>query len=52
MQRMESQMLGVSEKAKMMDGPDMLEGGVWILQNRSFTYNNDWRSGTRASRKY
>lgn len=52
MQRMESQMLGVSEKAKMMDGPDMLEGGVWILQNRSFTYNNDWRSGTIASRKY
>lgn len=52
MQRMESQMLGVSEKAKMMDGPDMLEGGVWILQNRSFTYNNDWRSGNRASRKY
>jgi len=52
MQRMESQMLGVSEKAKMMDGPDMLEGGAWILQNRSFTYNNDWRSGTRANRKY
>jgi len=51
-QRKENQMLGVSEKAKMMDGPDMLEGGVWILQNRSFTYNNDWRSGTRASRKY
>ena len=52
MQRMESQMLGVSEKAKMMDGPDMLEGGVWILQNRSFTYNNDWRSRSIPNRKF
>ena len=52
MQRMESQMLGVSEKAKMMDGPDMLEGGVWILQNRSFTYNNDWRSRRIPNRKF
>lgn len=33
MMRMETQMLGVSKSSKIMDGPDCLEGGVWILQN-------------------
>jgi hypothetical protein len=33
MQRMEAQMLSVSTNSKTMDGPDALEGGVWILQN-------------------
>jgi hypothetical protein len=33
MKRMEAQMKGVSKKSKLMDGPDCLEGGVWILEN-------------------
>jgi hypothetical protein len=33
MQRMEAQMKAVSKNCKLMDGPDCLEGGVWILQN-------------------
>jgi len=33
MQRMEAQMLGISKSSKLMDGPDCVEGGVWILQN-------------------
>ena len=52
MRRLESQFLGVSPNAKIMDGPDGVEGGVWILQNRSFNHGNDYRSGNRASRKY
>ena len=52
MKRLESQFLGVSEKAKMMDGPDLVEGGVWILQNRSFNYMNDYRVGRVSNRKY
>ncbi|MBW7838590.1 MAG: hypothetical protein H3C36_02895 [Chitinophagaceae bacterium] len=34
MMRMEEEMLSVSEDCKTMDGPDMLEGGVWLIQNR------------------
>lgn len=34
MQRMEGQMLAVNPKQKKMDGPDMLEGGVWKLQHK------------------
>lgn len=33
MQRMEAQMKAVSKNSKQIDGPDCLEGGVWILQN-------------------
>jgi hypothetical protein len=33
MQRMDTQMLSVSPKATTIDGPDCLEGGVWILAN-------------------
>lgn len=32
MQRMKAQMRNVSQKQKRMDGPDMLEGGVWLLK--------------------
>jgi hypothetical protein len=34
MKRMDAQMLGVSKNSKTMDGPDALEGGVWILDNK------------------
>ena len=51
MQRLHDQMLSVSPSSKIMDGPDALEGGVWILQNK-------WKSqltylvGNRPNRKY
>lgn len=34
MQRLESQFLSVSPNSKTMDGPDDIEGGVWLLQNK------------------
>jgi len=52
MRRLESQFLGVSEKAKMMDGPDGVEGGVWILQNRMSNYENAYVVGKISNRKY
>ncbi len=52
MKRMKEQMLGVSPKQKIMDGPDMLEGGVWILQNQTFTYDLPYAIGNVDSRKY
>ena len=52
MERMEQQMLGVSPTAKMMDGPDLLEGGVWIIQNSIATSNNAYSVGFRQSQKY
>lgn len=52
MMRMEDQMLGVSEKATVMDGPDMLEGGVWIGQNRQMRKQTTYAFGQRESRHY
>ena len=34
MQRLESQFLSVSPNSKTMDGPDAVEGAVWIIQNK------------------
>lgn len=51
-QRLESQFLGVSEKAKLMDGPDAVEGGIWILQNRSFSLQNTYKFGKRISNRF
>lgn len=39
MQRMKEQMLGVSETATVIDGPDMLEGGVWITNSKQIKKN-------------
>lgn len=52
MERMEQQMLGVSATSKMMDGPDLLEGGVWIIQNSIATSNNTYAVGFRQSQRY
>lgn len=52
MQRLDGQMLGVSPKQKKMDGPDMVEGGVWILQNRTFSNSHNYRVAPRTSRRY
>lgn len=52
MQRMEGQMLGVSPKQKKMDGPDMLEGGVWLLQRKTFKANHTYRTAKINDRRY
>lgn len=52
MKRMHEQMIGVSEKSVMMDGPDMLEGGCWLIQNRAQRKATTWKAGKRVSRKY
>lgn len=33
MKRMEEEFIGVAPNSKMMDGPDGLEGAVWIIEN-------------------
>lgn len=50
--RMEEQMLAVSETSKEMDGPDMLEGGVWIILNRTLREDLPYAVGKIESRKY
>lgn len=52
MQRMKDQMLGVSESATVMDGPDMLEGGVWIINNRQVKKAMTYAYSARPSRSY
>ncbi|MGE4345930.1 MAG: hypothetical protein AB7D46_00805 [Flavobacteriaceae bacterium] len=52
MERMEQQMLGVSQTAKMMDGPDCVEGGVWIIQNSIATSNNTYSVGFRQNQRF
>ena len=52
MMRMNDQMLGVSLNAKMMDAPDALEGGVWLIQNRQVQKNMGYAHGKIKSRRY
>jgi hypothetical protein len=52
MKVMEDQMLGVSENSKMMDGPDMLEGGVWILENKTMQMEGGYSFGAVSNRKF
>lgn len=52
MKRMHDQMLGVSEKATVLDGPDMLEGGCWLIQNRAVQKNMTYRVGKTNNRHY
>lgn len=52
MVRMSDQMLGVSENAKQIDGPDGLEGGVWIILNREHKKNTTYSFGARVNMKY
>lgn len=51
MERMEDQMLDVSENSKTMDGPDALEGAVQKLQEQNVNAQNTWRTGKRVSFK-
>ena len=52
MVKMHDQMLAVSEDCKEMDGPDMLEGGVWLIENRVTKQNVNYDYGAIESRKY
>lgn len=52
MKRMEEEFVGVDESSKMMDGPDMLEGGVWILRNSQEQNDTTYSVGFRSNRKY
>lgn len=52
MQRMEDQWLGVAPNSKTMDAPDMIEGGVWIIQNRQVSKATTHRVGRRVSHKF
>lgn len=49
---MEEQMLGVSETAKIMDGPDGLEGACWILENKTVQMEGGYSFGAVQSRKF
>ncbi len=51
MQIMEEQMLAVSPDADMIDGPDALEGGVWILQHK-YKGPRTYAVGYRPNRKF
>ncbi len=52
MQRMSEEFLGVDPNSKMMDGPDMLEGGVWILKDSIDKDETSYSVGFRPNRKY
>lgn len=52
MERMAEQFLGVDPNSKFMDGPDLLEGGVWLLKNRSERRETTYVVGQTISRKY
>lgn len=48
----ESQMLAVSSSAKYMDGPDALEGAIWLIQDKNNSNSYMYSFGARASSKY
>ncbi|MDM1513583.1 hypothetical protein [Myroides odoratimimus] len=52
MERLEQQMLGVSEKAKMMDGPDMVEGAISMIAPAIHSFSNTYVIGRRINNKY
>ena len=52
MQKMEEEFLGVAPNSKMMDGPDGLEGGIWIIKNIASKENSEYAVGHINNRKY
>lgn len=52
MQRMEEEFVGVDPSSKMMDGPDMLEGGIWIIKNSAGKEGASYHVGKIDNRKY
>jgi hypothetical protein len=49
---MEGQMLGVCATAKIMDGPDMLEGACWLLENKTVPMEGGYSHGAVPNRKF
>ncbi|KGO89745.1 hypothetical protein [Flavobacterium suncheonense] len=52
MVRTHDQMLGVAPNTKIMDAPDAIEGGVWLIQNRIVKKQSTYSVGHRSNRKY
>lgn len=52
MVRLDAQFLGASPTAKMMDGPDAVEGGVWILERRITQTSTNYVAQRRTNQKY
>ena len=52
MVKMHDQMLGVSPQATVMDGPDALEGGCWLIQNRVEKRNYGFAVGKIDNRRF
>ncbi|GFR75323.1 hypothetical protein ElyMa_002184700 [Elysia marginata] len=52
MQRLRTQLLAVAPKSKVMDGPDMLEGGVWILQKKHLSDQHRYYVPKKNNRKF
>jgi hypothetical protein len=52
MERMEEEFVGVDPNSKMMDGPDMLEGGIWIIKNSAGKEGLEYHVGHISNRKY
>lgn len=52
MERMADEFVGVDPNSKLMDGPDGLEGGIWIIKNISSKQNSDYHVGHINNRKY
>ncbi len=52
MERLHDQMLSVSEKATVMDGPDSLEGAIWLMENKKAKNYNDYYVPPKESRRY
>jgi hypothetical protein len=50
--RTNDQMISVSPTTKIMDAPDAIEGGIWIIQNRVTKKNTTYSYGERSNRKY
>ena len=52
MQALEAQFMGVSANSKTMDGPDGVEGGVWILKNEASSAEYEYIVPQTESRHY
>lgn len=52
MVRTHDQMISVAPSTKIMDAPDAIEGGCWIIQNRITKKNTTYSYGSRSNRKY
>ncbi len=52
MAEMEDQWFGVSAESKEMDGPDCVEGGKWIIDNKTVKSDLGYESGQIENRHY